>query len=239
MIKGFEIISLIPAKENSNGLKNKNLKILKGLSLTEIAILASKNSNLIDKTYVSSDSKKILRLSKKNGVNSIKRPKKYCNNMTSASSVILNFLKELKKEKPLKKVIIVYLQPTSPFRNHHHLNSAIKQFSKSKAKFLLSVVNVGTKFYKSLKIREDKVIPLFKKSYVTANRQKFSEIFLPNGAIYIFYALDFMKKKYLDIMNAKPFYMNNFESLDIDDKYDYKYAQKISKKFLIYKKGSS
>ena len=67
--------------------------------------------------------------------------------------------------------------------------------------------------------------------------KKFSDIFLPNGAIYIFYASDFMKKKYLDITNAKPFYMNNFESLDIDDKYDYNHAQKISKEYLIYKKN--
>jgi CMP-N,N'-diacetyllegionaminic acid synthase len=237
MIKGFEVVSLIPAKKNSNGLKNKNLKKIKGISLVEIAILASKNSNLIDKTYVSSDSKKILSLSKKNGVNSIKRIKRYCNSSTTASSVILNFLKELKKEKPLNKIIIVYLQPTSPFRNHNHLNSALKKFSKNKVKLLLSVVNVGTKFYKSLKIKEDKVIPFFKKSDVTANRQKFSDIFLPNGAIYIFYASDFMKKKYLDITNAKPFYMNNFESLDIDDKYDYNHAQKISKEYLIYKKN--
>ena len=236
MINDFEVISLVPAKQISNGLKNKNLKKINGISLVEIAILASKKSNLIDKTYVSSDSQKILNISKKNETNPIKRPKIYCSNTTSANSVILNFLRELKKEKPLDKIIIIYLQPTSPFRNHHHLNSALKQFRSKNVKSLLSVVNVGTKFYKSLKVKKDKVIPFFKNSDVTKNRQKFSDIFLPNGAIYIFYASDFMKKKYLDLKNAKPFYMNNFESLDIDDIYDYNYAKKLSNKYLIYKK---
>ncbi len=46
-----------------------------------------------------------------------------------------------------------------------------------------------------------------------------------------------MKQKYLELKDAKPFYMNNFESLDIDDKYDYNYARKISNKYLIYKKN--
>jgi CMP-N-acetylneuraminic acid synthetase len=57
--KKINIIALIPAKKNSKELKNKNLKKLNDLSLTELTILNAKKSKLIDKIYLSSDSNKI------------------------------------------------------------------------------------------------------------------------------------------------------------------------------------
>lgn len=236
MINNYEIISLIPAKEYSSGLNNKNFKKINGLSLFEIATIASKKSKLIDCTYVSSDSKKILSISKKYKASLIKRPKIYCNKGADSNLVILDFLKKIKKEKNVNQLIVVYLQPTSPFRNHHHINLSINEFINNKSKCLVSVVNAGTKFYKSCKIKNDKIIPVFKNFNLTANRQTFKDIYLPNGAIYIFYASDFLKKNSLNLKNAKPFIMNNVESLDIDDKSDYYNARMLSKKYLIYKK---
>ena len=46
--KNTNIIALIPAKKNSRGLKNKNLKKLNKLSLVELAILGAKKSKLIN-----------------------------------------------------------------------------------------------------------------------------------------------------------------------------------------------
>jgi CMP-N,N'-diacetyllegionaminic acid synthase len=236
MINNYEVISLIPAKKYSSGLNNKNFKKINGLSLFEIATIASKKSKLIDHTYVSSDSEKILRISRKYNASLIKRSNMYCNKGADANSVILDFLKKIKKQKNVNQLIIVYLQPTSPFRNHHHINLSINEFINNKSKCLVSVVNIGTKFNKSCKIKKNKIIPLFKNFNLTANRQTFTDIFLPNGAIYIFYASDFLKKNSLNLKDAKPFIMNNFESLDIDDKDDYNTACKLSKKYLIYKK---
>ena len=41
--KKFKIIGFIPAKKNSTGLKNKNLKKIKKLSLIELAIISFLN----------------------------------------------------------------------------------------------------------------------------------------------------------------------------------------------------
>ena len=74
--KSLKVIALIPAKENSKGLKNKNIKKLNNLTLVEIAILASTKSQIIDQTYISTDSSKILNIGKKYKINTIKRKKK-------------------------------------------------------------------------------------------------------------------------------------------------------------------
>ena len=47
--KKINIIAFIPAKKNSQDLKNKNLKRLNKLSLVELAILGAKKSKFINK----------------------------------------------------------------------------------------------------------------------------------------------------------------------------------------------
>ena len=63
--KKVNIVAFIPAKKNSIGLKNKNLKKLNNLSLVELAIINAKKSKLINEIYLSSDSNKILYIGKK------------------------------------------------------------------------------------------------------------------------------------------------------------------------------
>ena len=65
-MKSKIIFSIILARKNSQGIKNKNLKIVNGKPLIYWSIKSSKNSKLVNKTFVSSDSKKILNYSKKN-----------------------------------------------------------------------------------------------------------------------------------------------------------------------------
>ena len=53
------IIAIIPAKEQSKRLKNKNLLKIQGKTLLEHAINYVKKSNYIDYLVVSTESKKI------------------------------------------------------------------------------------------------------------------------------------------------------------------------------------
>ena len=59
----MKIVSLIPARKGSKGIKNKNLIDLCGKPLIYYSIQASKKS-LVDETWVSSDSDEILDISR-------------------------------------------------------------------------------------------------------------------------------------------------------------------------------
>ena len=64
-MKSKIVFSIILARKNSKGIKNKNLKIVNGKPLLYWSIYNSINSKLINKTFVSSDSKRILNYAKK------------------------------------------------------------------------------------------------------------------------------------------------------------------------------
>ena len=233
--KNLKIVGLIPAKENSKGLKNKNIKKLNNLSLVEIAILSSKKSKIIEHTFISSDSDKILNIGKKYKINIIKRKKKFCKFSSTANEVITDFIGSLKKTYKNSNFLIVYLQPTSPFRNHKHIDLALKKFFKFNYRTMLSVTE-NKNFFKSFKNNKDKINPFFSSKHITKNRQNFKEIYSPNGAIYIFFEKDFKKRNKLNFENSGFFLMNKVESIDIDEEEDYEFAKIISKKFVKYKK---
>ena len=232
--KDFNIISFIPAKKNSRELKNKNFKKLNNLSLFEIAIHSSIKSKFISQTYISSDSNKILNTANKYKIITVKRSKKMSKFEIKPEQLILNFIKENLKNYFNEKTIMVYLQPTSPFRTHHHIDSAIKIFLKKKNKVLVSVEE-NKSFFKSFKKMNNRIQPYFNNKLITKNRQNLERIYSPNGAIYIFYVKDFFKKKKFDFKNAGYYIMNNIDSIDIDNLEDYNLAQIVSKKKLTYK----
>ena len=232
MRKKIKIIGFIPAKKNSREFKKKNLKTINDLSLFEIAILNAKKSKLIDEIYLSSDSDEILKKGKKFNINVVRRKKSLCNYNTTANSVILDFIKNnLFNQCKEQDFIIVYLQPTSPFRNKYHIDESIKLYFKNKLRTLVSV-NENKNFFKSFYLSNKSLNPYFDSKFITKNRQNFKKIYSPNGAIYIFYCSDFLRNNKINFVNSGYYLMNKIDSIDIDNKEDYELAKFISKKYL-------
>ena len=78
-------------------------------------------SSIIDETIVTTDSKKIFNIAKKFKSKVIIRPIYLGKDNINANQVIAH---AIKKNNLHEEYIIVYLQPTSPFRNHKHINKA-------------------------------------------------------------------------------------------------------------------
>ena len=91
--------SIILARGDSKGIKNKNLQILNGKPLIYWSIKKSLECKKISKTWVSSDSEKILNLSKNYGANIIKRPRIYSKDSSSSESAWEHAIKYINKEK--------------------------------------------------------------------------------------------------------------------------------------------
>ena len=89
----MNIISLIPARGGSKGIKNKNIININSKPLIFYSIDISKKIKLIDSTFVSSDSDKILELSKKFGAIDIRRPKKISQDNSTDLEAFKHFYK--------------------------------------------------------------------------------------------------------------------------------------------------
>ena len=128
----------------------------------------------------------------------------------------MDFIKNNLEKNEEKNYIIVYLQPTSPFRNSVHIDNSINHFLKKKLRTLLSVTE-NKYFFKSFSKNKIILNPFFKSNFITNNRQNLKKIYSPNGAIYMFYASDFMKNKKINFFKSGYYIMNKIDSIDIDD----------------------
>jgi CMP-N,N'-diacetyllegionaminic acid synthase len=209
------IIALIPAKYNSKSIKNKNLKKIGDKSLIEIAIDETKKSKQISKIYLNSESNIIAKIARKKKINFFQRDKKLSKKDTGSNLVIKDFIKKLKLK---DNDILIYLQPTSPFRKIKHIDESIKKFLQKPELSLVSVKKNDQTIFKSVKkIKNNVMIPIFNSKFLTMNRQDFQDTYISNGSIYIFKIKNFKINNSIPVKKFQPYLMNKQESLDIDN----------------------
>ena len=222
--KDNKFYGLIPAKGTSQQIKKKNLLKIKGETLVSIAIKNAKKSKYLDSIFISSENQKILNIGKKLNINFIKRPKKFSKGHIEPKYLVFDFIK---KNKNIKlNDFIVYLQPTSPFRNYKHIDESIQAILTSKSNSLTSIVAIDNKILKSLMVKNNKIKTLFEKGNISKSRQVLPKVYLPNGSIYIFKVSEFLKRKNFPINNSIQYLMSKKDSLDIDSLEDFKKALK-------------
>ena len=122
------IYAVVPARGNSKGIKNKNLKSIKNKSLLQLCFDVAKKSKLIDDVVISSDSNKIIRKAKSIGYKAyFKRPKKISGDRVGDMSVMKHALIQIEKNIKKKIDYLVMLQVTSPLRKPEHIKKCIKK----------------------------------------------------------------------------------------------------------------
>ena len=126
----MKIVSLIPARKGSKGIKNKNLINLCGKPLIHYSIQASINS-LVNETWVSSDSDEILETSKNLGAKTIERPSEFSGDNATSESALIHFAEKIDFD------ILVFIQCTVPLIESQDINQGIE-----KMKTFDSVVSV-------------------------------------------------------------------------------------------------
>tara|TARA_X000000368_G_scaffold396801_1_gene365369 strand:+ start:11 stop:691 length:681 start_codon:yes stop_codon:yes gene_type:complete len=127
-----KIPCILLARKNSKGIKNKNRIIISGKSLIEHSIDYLKKSKLIDDIIVSTDDKKIAKISmKKKCFTIFPRPKKLSTDSAS-SEVALKHALEIYEKKNGKTEITTFIQTTEFFKPQKILDDCIKTLIKNK-----------------------------------------------------------------------------------------------------------
>ena len=227
----MKFLAIIPARKNSRGIKNKNIKKFNTKPLIYWTIQAAKNSNCFDKIIVSTDSKKIQSFSRKQKVECpTLRPKILSGSSSNVHGAIKYTLKYYKKENYVPDAIVL-LQPTSPLREAKDIIKACDLFKLYKPDSLVSVQSVPHNFYPN-NLYEKKGYFLKpkknKKKILQRNYQK--NFFARNGAA--IYITD-IKKINKFILGGKIIghEMNFLKSIDINYLYEFKLAEFIQKKY--------
>lgn len=217
----YKTFCFIFAREGSKRIPNKNLQKINNRSLLQITIDLAKKINEIDEIFVSSDSKKILDVAKKNNIKMIKRPKFLCTSKSNEFKSWKHAVHSLKK----KKIFFDYflsLPTTSPLRKKNDILKLIKKFSKSKYDLVLCATDTNRfPHYNMVIKKKDKVELIIKKN----KRIKKSNILDLTTVGYITNTKFIMKAS--NIFDGKVGYIKipKERSIDIDDFYDLKIAK--------------
>ena len=214
-------LAIIPARGNSQRIKNKNLIKLNNKPLIYWTIKSAIRSKYISSVCVTSDSEKILNYCKKFDVTTILRPKKLSGNIIMPDHAIKHAYLKLKK----KYDFIVMLQPTSPLRTYKDIDNAIKIIIKNKSNSLFSS-SIESRFI--WKKSKNNYYPI---NYNYKNRPRHQDVsfYFENGSIYISESNLFTKKTNRLGGKISTYIMPNDKSIDIDDIQDLKEAEKIMK----------
>ena len=123
----------------SQGVKNKNFKLINGKPLMYYTIKQAIRSKIFDHVMVSTDSKKILKIAKSYGADGwFLRPKKLALTTSPKVPVIKHALLQAEKFYNKKFETIVELEATSPLRKIEDILNAYKFFVKKKANILFT-----------------------------------------------------------------------------------------------------
>ena len=186
-----KILCIIPARNGSTGLPNKNIKNLLGKPLIEWSIDAALKSRLISKIVISTDSKQVIKIcNKKKYYNKIdvpfKRPRGISGNNSPISKTIIHALNYYKKKQE-EFDYIVLLEPTSPIRFKNDIDNAIKKFLIKNFFFdgLVSIGEVKTNPYLFKSLVKNKIKNIFNLKNKNLNRQNLKKIYFPFGVIYL------------------------------------------------------
>lgn len=213
------IISIIPARAGSKGLKGKNLYPLKDKPLIQYTIEASLACEFIDKTVVTTDYQEVYDLAKDMGCEVIFRNPDLATDEVSLAPVIMNAVELVEARYKLIYDHIVTLQPTSPLRTTEHIRDAWIKYKKTKADSLLSVTP------------EDHSIWQLDNGYLSLlsgrvqNRQWCTPDYVGNGAIFITKRDTLFRYKNRIGGNVAPFIMTREDSIDIHTISDIRLAE--------------
>ncbi len=231
----LKILAIIPARAGSKGLPGKNLKELGGRPLIAWTIEAVKKSRYrLDMCFTTED-KEIASVAKGFGANvPFLRPEELAGDESSSLSVLLHALGEMERSSKIRYDFVIYLQPTSPFRDADVIDRAIELLvSNKEANSVVGVTPVGDSHpYWDLRIDEKGFLDYFVKLDFPRplRRQDLPAAYHFNGAIVATRRGYFDKAK--DPMPVfcepmLPVVMSWIESINIDTEEDFLLAQAI------------
>ncbi len=223
------ILGIIPARGGSKGIPRKNIAPLGGRPLIDWTIAAARSSAL-DRFVVSTDDDEIAAVARSLGAEvPVLRPAEFAGDEAPALPVIRHMLDVLEERDGYRPDAVIYLQPTSPFRQPAHVDAAIALLQEG-ADTVVSVVPVPHNMVPTSLMRmegEDLVFcaPPEQRQF---RRQDKETLFARNGPAILAIRTEVVRAGQLYGTRIRPLPMDRIASLDIDEPLDLAIAERLA-----------
>jgi len=217
MIHNRKVTALIPIKENSERVKNKNFRMFNGKPLYHHILETLEKTYAIDEIIIDTDSYIVTNEAQKifNKVMIHERPKELRGDFVSVNKIIEYDISISDSD------IFVQTHATNPLLKAETLAIALKKFIESEDNndSLFSVNRYQSRFYthkgEAINHNLEKLL----------RTQDLPPVYEENSNFYIFTRESFNKKKRRIGENPILFEMSRIEAIDIDDEFSFKLAE--------------
>ena len=223
-------IAIIPARFGSKRIKQKNIKSFYSKPMIVWTLEKLIKSNFFDKIIVTSDSKKILNIAKKNGADIlINRPKKLSGDIVGTQPVISHALKQLKKNQNNKSYVCC-IYPCNPFLNLNDVKSGFSKLKKNLSKFIFPVVEYPHPIQRALKLNSNYFVNSVFKNNSNTRTQDLNKTYYDAGQFY-WGTLSLWNKEKDIHQSGMCFPIPPWRVVDIDNLSDWKRAEILFKSY--------
>ena len=187
MLHNKKVLAVIPARSGSKGIKDKNMKVLGGLSLIARAAKCINELDWIDAKVLSTDSERYVDEGRKFGLQiPFLRPDVLSDDKATAVDTMIHALHGSEKAFDIKFDILLIIEPTSPFRVASDIEKTCNKLIEKKADSVVCVSPIDTKCHpsKALSIKNGLLNHYEKKGKEITARQQLETLYARNGVCY-------------------------------------------------------
>jgi CMP-N,N'-diacetyllegionaminic acid synthase len=223
------VLGIVPARAGSKGVPGKNIRPLAGRTLLDYTAAAARESGVLDRIVLSTDSEEIADAGKRAGIEvPFLRPAALAADDTPMLPVIQHAIDTLAGE-GWDAEIVVLLQPTSPLRAPAHVREAVDLLRTSGADSVVTVVEVPRHLSPDYVMRIDNGVlkPFLPEGARVARRQDARPAYSREGTVYTCWrrTIDRFGNIYGD--DCRPLVIDAAQSLSIDSPADWAAAERL------------
>ena len=212
-------IAIIPARSGSKRIKNKNIINFFGKPIISYTIKNLIKSKIFDHVIVSSDSTKIINISKKSGAKIFfKRPKYLANDFVGTFEVVNHAIKFL-QNKNIYPDHVCCVYPTSIMLTPKDIRESFLKIKKNKYNFVFSITDYGHPPQRGFYLSKNRIIVKSNK-FFKKRTQDLNKIYHDTGQFYWGKTDSWLKNKKLFSKKSYGFVLPRSRAIDIDDKED-------------------
>ena len=221
-------VCTICARGGSKGVPNKNIRQMVGKPLIGHSILQAQSSGLFEAIAVSSDSMKILDISKKFGADySILRPPELASDSAPKLPAIQHCVNEVETLSGENFDVIVDLDVTSPLRITKDIEGAVKLLEDKNVSNVITGCPARRSPYFNLVERDEMGYARLSKPPEKAItcRQDAPKCFDMNASIYVWNRAGLIGSKSIFNADTLLFVMPEERSIDVDHEWEFEYVE--------------
>jgi CMP-N,N'-diacetyllegionaminic acid synthase len=223
------VLGLVPARAGSKGVPDKNLRLLAGRTLLDYTSRAARESGVLDRVILSTDSPAIAEAGQRAGLEApFVRPAELAQDDTPMLPVIQHATRQLQAAGWVPEIIVL-LQPTSPLRRPEQIRRAVAMLRETGADSVVSVVELPRHLSPDYVMRVEGGVlrPFLPEGERVTRRQDARPAYVREGSVYAFRlaTLERFGNIYGDA--SLPLMVAPDESLSIDSPADWDAAERL------------